>query len=115
MNAVRLIPLVISAVLLAAHFYRAGGLFLTAICLAAPFLLLARRTWAVQALQVALFIGAAEWIRTAVTIGSVRNAMGHSSLRMFLILGGVALFTSLAALPLGSIVFQRKVILPAGS
>jgi hypothetical protein len=103
MTALRVTPLIISSLLLAAHFYRGGGLVLTAICLAAPFLLITRRLWAVQTLQVALFVGAAEWIRTALVIGSIRSAMGQPSLRMFLILAGVALFTTLAALPLGGL------------
>ncbi|HEX7706831.1 MAG TPA: hypothetical protein VF701_10280 [Thermoanaerobaculia bacterium] len=100
MLALRLLPLVLSSLLLAAHFYRAGALIVAIAVAVAPLLLLVRRAWAVHLLQIALFVGAAEWIRTALTIGAMRAAMGQPSVRMFLILSGVALFTILSALPL---------------
>lgn len=100
MKAIRLIPLVISALLLGAHFYRDGNLLLALGVAATPLILLVRREWAVSALQVALFVGAAEWVRTAMAIASFRAAMGAPSTRMFVILGAVALFTALSAWPL---------------
>ncbi|MFZ2490452.1 MAG: hypothetical protein WA208_03115 [Thermoanaerobaculia bacterium] len=100
MNAIRLIPLVVSALLLGAHFYRNGNLLLALGVAASPLILLVRREWAVTALQVALFVGAAEWVRTALSIASIRAATGAPSTRMFVILGSVALFTALSAWPL---------------
>lgn len=100
MNAIRLVPLVVSALLLGAHFYRGGELFLAIAVAAAPLILLIRRPGAVASLQVALFVGAAEWVRTALEIASFRAAMGAPSTRMFVILGAVAVFTALSAWPL---------------
>ncbi len=96
----KIAPLVISCLLLAAHFFRSGEFVLVAIAVAAPLLLLTRRRWAVIVLQVALFVGAAEWIRTAMSIYAVRAALGQPARRMFVILGCVALFTVLSAIPL---------------
>jgi len=100
MTALKVTPLVISALLLGAHFYRSGDFVLVAISVAAPLLLLTRRGWAVTVLQIALFVGAAEWIRTAISIGTMRSALGQPAARMFAILGLVALFTVLSAIPL---------------
>lgn len=96
----RIVPLVLSSLLLAAHFYRSGLILLTLLALCAPALLLVKRFWAVATVQIALFVAAAEWVRTAVAISSVRAALGAPSTRMWLILGGVALFTMLSAIPL---------------
>ena len=96
----RVLPLSLSALLLAAHFYRAGSNILVTIALATPLLLLARRWWAVASVQIALFVAAAEWIRTALAIAAVREMMGAPAGRMLLILGCVAVFTALSAIPL---------------
>jgi hypothetical protein len=54
----------------------------------------------VPALQLTLFVAAAEWVRTAVAIAGMRHAIGASSTRMLVILLSVALFTAFSALPL---------------
>lgn len=94
------VPLILSALVLAAHFLRTGNLVVVALILCAPLLLLVRQRWVVIALQVGLGVAALEWIRTAVTIAQERAATGAPTTRMFVILGGVALFTALSALPL---------------
>jgi hypothetical protein len=99
-QAMRIVPLLLSSVVLAAHFYRSGLILLTVLALCAPALLLFRRFWAVATLQIALFVAAAEWVRTAVAISSARTAFGAPTARLWLILGGVALFTALSAIPL---------------
>ncbi len=68
--------------------------------LAAPLLLLARRTWAVRTLQTTLGLGALEWIWTLVTLTSARLEAGEPFLRMVLILGVVAAVALLSALGL---------------
>ena len=96
----RLLPVLLSSILLAAHFFRSGLIFLTLLALAAPCLLLVRRFWAVATVQIALFVAAAEWIRAASSISAFRAAIGAPSARMWLILGAVAAFTALSAIPL---------------
>lgn len=99
-NALRVTPLVISALLLGAHAFRAGNLPLAIVLAGSPLLLLARRAWITMALQAGLFVGAAEWVRTALQIAVVREMMGQPATRMLVILGAVALFTALSAVPL---------------
>lgn len=108
MKAIRLIPLVLSALLLGAHFFRSGNTIVAFAVAATPLLLLVRRPWAVTTLQVALFVGAAEWVRTALEIASMRAMMGAPSTRMFVILGSVALFTALSAWPLRGVRFGAR-------
>lgn len=96
----RVLPLIVSALLLGAHFYRGGGIAVAVLVALSPLLLLTRRSWAVFALQIGLFVAAAEWVRTAASIAAYRAAAGMPSTRMLVILGAVALFTALSAVPL---------------
>jgi hypothetical protein len=47
-----------------------------------------------------LVIATIEWLRTAFEIANERAATGAPATRMFVILGSVAIFTVLSALPL---------------
>jgi hypothetical protein len=90
----------LALLLLGAHFFRAALVPLTVVCLGLLALLFVRARWAWLALQVALAIGALEWLRTAWEFASMRAAMGQPYTRLLVILGGVALVTALAALAL---------------
>jgi hypothetical protein len=98
--ALRVTPLVISTLVIAAHFFRSGNYGFVIFALVCPLLLWTRQRWAVVAVQVLLGIAAIEWIRTAVSIAWDRAALGAPTTRMFVILGAVALFAALSALPL---------------
>jgi hypothetical protein len=98
MNFLRLLPVVLSFVLLAAHFSRNDLAPLIIVSLAIPFLLLLRRPWIPRLFQVLLVFGALEWIRTLVMIALRRQEAGDDWMRMALILGAVALVTALSAL-----------------
>jgi len=100
MRVLRLLPLLLSTLVLAAHFLRSGNVVTVAIILCAPLLVLARRRWAVVALQIGLGLAAIEWLRTALLIARERAEIGAPTTRMFVILGSVALFTAVSALPL---------------
>ncbi|MEX0776603.1 MAG: hypothetical protein WD042_12945 [Phycisphaeraceae bacterium] len=93
-----LIPAILSCLLLAAHFYRMQGFVLAGICVAAPFVLLVQRWWAVRVMQVVLALGAAEWFFTIANIYVERVQEGRPWLRMAIILGAVTLFTLGAAI-----------------
>lgn len=103
MNFFRLIPVLLSALLMAAHFSRADNLALVIFSLAAPILLLLRRRWVAMLAQLALMLAALEWLRTLLSIAVRRQQVGDPWLRMAVILGVVALFTALSAL-----VFRSK-------
>jgi hypothetical protein len=94
----RIAPVVLAALLLGAHFYRAGALWLAALAVGALALLFVRRPWAARALQAGLVAGAIEWMRTLASFAAERVSFGQPYARMALILGAVALVTALAAL-----------------
>ena len=94
----RLIPVIVSAVLLAAHFSRAGSSALSLAALALPFLLLVREPWAARMVQLALILGGLEWLRAAWGYVRQRMEIGEPWGRLVVILGVVALFTWASAL-----------------
>lgn len=94
---VRSIPTVLSALLLAAHFLRAGDLPGMALSLVFPVLLLARRSWAVRTVQACLLVAAGTWTVTAVEVARMRIAEGRPWVRMACILTAVTLLTLVAA------------------
>jgi hypothetical protein len=105
MNLIRVIPLLLSFLLLAAHFYRAGLPVLSVACALFPALLLVKKSWVPVVVQTALLLAALEWIRTLMAVAQIRMEFGQPWTRMAIILGCVALFTGLSAL-----VFQAKAL-----
>lgn len=97
MLIVRLLLPLLALLLLAAHFYRADWLALAVLSIALVPLLAVPRWWAARALQVALVLGALEWLRTLAVFAAMRVAAGQPVLRLALILGAVAAITLLAA------------------
>jgi hypothetical protein len=87
----------LAAILLAAHFYRAGQPVLAALSVSALVLLAVPRPWAARVLQGALLAGALEWLRTLAVFASTRMALGQPYLRLTLILVAVAVFTAASA------------------
>jgi hypothetical protein len=93
MNFIRLLPVLLSLLFLAAHFYRSGIYFLVVIILLSPFILMIRRQWAVRVIQLELIAGGIEWIRTLFKLVHIRQMYGVPWGRLSLILGGIAVFT----------------------
>lgn len=94
---VRLLFPALALLFLGAHFYRAGDWPLAALSLALLPLLAVPRAWAVRTLQVALVVGALEWLRTLAGFAALRMASGQPYLRLAAILVAVASFTVLSA------------------
>ncbi len=84
--------------LIAAHFLRADNIYLVAVSLLLPMLLLVRHPSSVRIVQAALALAAIEWGRTIFVIVSLRERMGMPSTKLMIILGAVACFTLLSAL-----------------
>jgi len=103
MNAIRLIPIVLSFLLLAAHFYRSAHLVPAVLCIGIVFLLFFRRPWIPRMFQVLLVLGALEWLRALYVFAAMRIAWDQPWTRLAIILGAVALFTALSG-----VVFQNK-------
>jgi len=106
-NFLRLLPVLISFLLIAAHFYRAGQLLIVVFLLCAPLLLLVRKTWVPVFMQLVLLLAAAEWLRTLVHIAQLRMQIGETWVRMAAILGAVALFTAASGLVFRSRALRR--------
>ena len=92
------VPVVLSLVVLGAHFMRydnsvgvVGALVLIA-------LLIVRRPWVARLMQVVLILGALEWVHTIYELVLVRAAQGQPFIRMVVILGVVAVVTLCSAL-----------------
>ena len=108
LNFLKLIPVILSMLLLGAHFYRAGLTPVAAGCALLPLLLLLRKTWVPRLFQAVLVVGAAEWGRTLYLLAQMRIAFDQPWGRLALILGGVAAFTLLSALVFESAGLRRR-------
>jgi hypothetical protein len=113
MNALRLLPVIFSFLLLAAHFYRAGQLLPAGLCLALPLLLLVRRPWIPRLFQAFLALGALEWLRALYVFASMRIAYQQPWTRLALILATVALLTALSGLAFRATTLRRFYRSPA--
>jgi hypothetical protein len=110
-NFIRLLPVFISCLLLAAHFYRAGQLVLVSISLLMILLLAVRQSWVPRLVQMGLLLGGLEWLRTLYFIAQLRIDYGMPWTRLAMILGSVALFTALSALVFKSHSLRRRYLL----
>jgi hypothetical protein len=103
----RLMAPVLALLLLGASFLRAGDLPMVAGCAALAALMAVPRPWAAWTVQLVLALAALRWLWLAWMIASARAAMAAPYGRLILILGGVALFTLLAALVFRSARLRR--------
>jgi hypothetical protein len=98
MNFLRLLPVVLSLLLLAAHFLRQGLMPAVLLSLFLPVLLFFRRAWVARLIQIILVLGALEWTRTMLLLVNERRSVGESWGRLAIILLIVAVFTGCSAL-----------------
>lgn len=98
MILIRLFPVILSFLILAAHFSRINQSLLGLFALAFPFLLLIKKAWIPKLVQITLLLGSFEWIRSMYFYIEAYEQTGKSWTRLALIIGGVALFTALSAL-----------------
>ena len=103
MKVLRFIPIVLSFIILAAHFSRADLNILAIPTLLLPFILFIKKAWVARVLQIALILGAAEWIRMTLEYIDVRQELGQDWTKLAVILFSVSLFTFLSAF-----IFQSK-------
>lgn len=98
MIGLQLLPVVLSFVVLGAHFMRAGNVALVGLVCVALGLLGVRHPAAMRLVQAALVLGAMEWLRTLASLAVWRAETGQPVVRLILILGSVAICTGLSAL-----------------
>lgn len=99
---VRVILVVLSSLLIGAHFLRHGNVLMVLLCLAAPLLLLIKRRWVLIVLQCFLYGAALLWLLYARVLVHQRMLEHRSFRGVILILGSVALVTVLSGLLLNS-------------
>ncbi len=100
MIVLRLLPVIFSFLLLAAHFSRMNILPLVILSVLVPVMLLVKKVWIVRTIQVLLVLGAFEWVRSMFNYIEVRKSIGDDWSRLAIILSLVALFTALSGLVL---------------
>ena len=98
MNALKLLPVILSILLLAAHFYRAGIPALSGLCIGVLFLLFFRKRWVPRLFQWLLILASLEWLRALYFFAAMRIAWDQPWTRLAIILGAVALFTAVSGL-----------------
>ena len=101
------VPIVLSLVVLGAHFLRDANNLGVAIAVGLIGLLFVKRPVAARVVQVALILGALEWVWTIYGLVQVRTAMGMPATRMIVILGVVAAVTALSAVLLQTKAMKR--------
>jgi hypothetical protein len=99
---------VLAALLLGAHFLRAGNLALVALCAAAPMLFFLRKRASVIALQTLAYFGVGTWLWTAIRLVEFRQQMGERWTAAAVILGSVALLTLVAGALLNSRTVRQR-------
>ena len=92
------VPVILSLVILGAHFMRNGNTLAVVGVLLLIALLFVRLPWVARALQAALVLGALEWVHTIYELVQLRAAQGEPYTRMVVILGIVTVVTGCSAL-----------------
>ena len=94
MNLIKLLPVIVSVLLLAAHFLRDGRILFVVILLSLLALFFVRHPWVSRIFQIGLILGGLEWLRTLLNLVVQRQLSGQSWTRVAFILGAVILFTA---------------------
>ena len=108
MIALQLVPVVLSLIVLGAHFLRAGNIIVVAAVLVVLGLLFVRRPWAARVAQSALVFGTMVWCQTLVALVAERAQSGQPATRMAIILGTVVVVTFVSVLLLQAGALRRR-------
>ena len=108
MNFLRLLPVILSLLLLGAHFSRHNLGFLMVVPLVLLGLLFLREAWVARLVQGVLVLASLEGIRTAGVVALQRQHLGVPWARSAIILGAVCLFTLASALVFRSTALRER-------
>ena len=98
MSILQLAPIILSALVLGAHFLRSGPFLFVILSFLFPAILFIKRAWAARLVQIMLLFGMFEWIRTLFNLIAERQLLGEPWGRLAIILGLVAIITGGSAL-----------------
>lgn len=104
----RVIMFSLAALLLGAHFLRAGSLALVVLSLLMPLCFLVRRPWVPLLLQFFAYCAAGIWVVDAFHIVGLRQSAGQPWQLAAAILGAVAMFTVVSGLLLNSRTIRER-------
>ncbi len=90
-NFIKILPIVLCSLIMAAHLGRANMFVLQIISLIIPFILIWKNKLAARLVQIFLIVYGFEWIRTIFYYAQIRIAKGDDWFRLAIILGVVAL------------------------
>ena len=93
----RVAPVFISMLLIAAHFLRSGFFIVAGVSLAVPVLLFIPKRRSTRIVQFCLVLASLEWFITLYDLVTQRIAAGMPWSRLAVILGVVAIFTGMSA------------------
>lgn len=109
------VPIVLSLLILGAHFMRYGNNIGIAGVLVSIAMLFIRQWWVARLMQVVLVLGALEWAYTIWELVMLRSAHGLPYIRMVVILGTVAAVTLCSALLFQTATLKKVYRLGAGN
>lgn len=92
------IPVILSFLIMAAHFSRNDQTLLMIVSALLPFMLIIKTLWARLVLQAALVLGALQWAWSTLDLIEIRKAVGEEWQRLAIILFCVAAFTLVSGL-----------------
>ena len=98
MKALLYVPIILSLIVLGAHFLRYGSMLGVGGAFVLITLLFVRRAWVARLVQIVLVLGGLEWFRTLYMLARWRASQGEPFMRMAVILGIVAAITLGSAL-----------------
>ena len=92
MLIIRLLPLIFTQLLFAAHIMRSFGIIWAIAVLILLFTLFIRRDWILRLWQIIIAFDVIDWIRTTIVFVQLRLAVEMPYLRLLIIMGAVILF-----------------------
>ncbi len=104
----KIIPYILSCILISAHFLRNGNAPLTVISLLFPFLLLIKKRWSFMVSQLFAYFSITVWIYTMFNLANERIKLGMPYGKLIIIFSIVIVFTFLSSLLLLSPDIKKK-------
>jgi len=104
----RISLLIITYLLLSAHFLRDGDTLLSIACLIIPFLLFIKKKWSLIVVQLFTYLGVIVWIMTLINLINERVQSNDQWIRMILILLLIIALTTYVSIFLNSKIIKDK-------
>ncbi len=94
----KIIPYILTCILVAAHFLRDGNLLMVVVSILFPLILLIKKRWVLIPAQLFAYLGGGLWLGTTMQIANERIAFNEDWTRMAIILGTVTAFSIISGM-----------------